>query len=248
VERRIQYMNWIDFKNSVPRKIKTVILPMGTIEAHGIIPLGTDNIIPECLSLEIAEKINAIVAPTVNYGITRSLLPYPGSITLRESTFTKMVQEIAGGLADNGFETIIFLNGHGGHIEELKSVVHRLWQEKQTKSIIVHWWLLTEQLVRKIWGETGGHAGLDETAMIYAIDETLVRKKHLKKELAMLRKPGFRPTPFPAPIILYKDGEGFPKLDKRCKEFYDESIRLIAKEIKTTLKAFEGIDKTNRSG
>ncbi len=234
-------MNWIDFKKLIPKRIKNVIFPIGTIEAHGVIPLGTDNIIPECIALEIAEKINAVIAPTLNYGITRSLLPYPGSMSLKERTFVRVVQEIATGLADNDFETVIFLNGHGGHIEELKRVAHDLWQEKKTKSIIVHWWFLTEQLVQNIWGETGGHAGLDETAMIYAIDKGLVKKKYLKKELAMLRKPGFRPTPFPGSIILYKEGEGFPKLDNRCRKFFDESVRLIAKEIRATLKAFDNI-------
>lgn len=236
-------MNWIDFKKLVPKRIATVIFPIGTIEAHGVIPLGTDNIIPEEIAFEIAEKIDAVIAPTLNYGITRSLLPYPGSISLNERTFIRVVQEVATGLADNGFETIIFMNGHGGHIEELKHIVHSLWQEKKVKSIIIHWWFLTEELVKKIWGESGGHAGLDETAMIYAIDTGLVKKKYLKKDLAMLRKPGIRPMPFPAPIILYKEGEGFPKLDKRCKTFFEESIKLIAREINNTLAAFDNLEK-----
>jgi creatinine amidohydrolase len=237
----MQYMNWIDFKKLIPKKVKTVIFPIGTMEAHGIIPLGTDNIIPEHIAEGIAETINAVIAPTLSYGITHSLLPYPGSITLNERTFVKVVQEIAFGLADNGFETVIFLNGHGGHIEELKRVAHDLWQEKKTQSIILHWWFLTDQLVKGIWGETGGHAGLDETAMIYAIDKGLVKAKYLKKELAQLRKPGLHPTPFPGSIILYKEGEGFPKLDNRCKKFFDESIKLIARELNATLQAFEDL-------
>jgi creatinine amidohydrolase len=63
MERRMQYMNWIDFKKLIPKRIKTVILPIGTIEAHGVIPLGTDNIIPEEIALEIAEKIDAVICP-----------------------------------------------------------------------------------------------------------------------------------------------------------------------------------------
>lgn len=235
-------MNWIDFSKLIPKRIKTVVLPIGTIEAHGIIPLGTDNIIPESIALEIAEDIDAVIAPTLNYGITHSLLPYPGSITLKRDTFINVAQEISYGLADNGFDTIIFMNGHGGHIEELKEVAHNLWLEKKTTSIIVHWWFLTEKLAKKIWGEAGGHAGLDETAMVYAIDRNLVKKKYLRKEMAVQRKQGLRPTPFPGSIILYKENEGFPKLDKHCEKFYDESIKLLTKEIKTTLKAFKELN------
>jgi len=236
MERRINFMNWLDFKKLVPQKIDTVIFPIGTIEAHGIIPLGTDNIIPEELSLRISEKLNTLVAPTLNYGITHTLLPYPGSITLSEETFERVVSEIAFSLADNGFKTIIFFNGHGGHFDELKNVSYKLWKEKKTKSIVVHWWILTAELVKEIWGETGGHAGLDETAMIYAIDKKLVKKEYLKEEMAVLRKPGLDAVPFPGPIILYKKGEGYPKLDKRCKAFFDESLKLLGREITSALE------------
>jgi len=239
MERRINYMNWLDFKKLVPEKVDKVIFPIGTIEAHGIIPLGTDNIIPEEISLKVADKIDAIVAPTLNFGITHTLLPYPGSITLSEETFEKVVTEIAFSLSDNGFKTIIFLNGHGGHFDELKRVSYKLWKEKKTKSIVVHWWILTTELTKKIWGETGGHAGLDETAMIYAIDRKLVKKNYLRKELAVLRKPGLDTVPFPGPIILYEKGEGYPKLDKRCDTFFSESVKLITKEIKSALKGQE---------
>jgi len=239
MERRINFLNWLEFKRLVPQKVTTVILPIGTMEAHGIIPIGTDNIIPEEISIHIAEKINALIAPTLSYGITHTLLPYPGSMTLSEETFEKVVEEIAFSLSNNGFETIIFMNGHGGHFDELKRVSYKLWKEKKVKSVTIHWWILTADLVKRIWGEAGGHAGLDETAMIYAIDKKLVKKEYLKKEMAVLRKPGIDSVPFPGPIILYKKGEGFPKLDKRCKTFFDESIRLLTKEIKAVLKGFK---------
>jgi len=239
MERRINYLNWVEFKQLVPKKITTVIFPIGTMEAHGIIPIGTDNIIPEEISIHIAEKINALIAPTLNYGITHTLLPYPGSMTLSEKTFEKVVEEIAFSLSNNGFETIIFMNGHGGHFDELKRVSYKLWKEKKVKSITIHWWILTVDLVKKIWGEAGGHAGLDETAMIYAINKKLIKKEYLKKEMAVLRKPGIDSVPFPGPIILYKKGEGFPKLDKRCKTFFDASIKLLTREIKAVLKGFK---------
>ena len=241
MERRIQYINWIDFKKLVPKNIDSVIFPIGTIEAHGIIPLGTDNIIPEAISEQVAGKIDALIAPPLNYGITRSLLPYPGSITLNEDTFENVVTEIAFGLADNKFKTIIFLNGHGGHTEELKRVSLSLWKEKKTRSIVIHWWFLTEELTKKIWKEEGGHAGLDETAMVFATDKKLVKKGYLKKNLAAEYKPGLRAMPFPGSIILYKKGEGFPKLDKRCVTFFNESVKLIIKEIKNVLKKWKKI-------
>ena len=47
-----QELNWMEFEKLVPEKYDTAIVPVGTIEAHGVSPLGTDNLIPE----EIARK------------------------------------------------------------------------------------------------------------------------------------------------------------------------------------------------
>jgi creatinine amidohydrolase len=35
-------INWMEFKEVVPSKINTVILPTGTLEPHGVINNGAD--------------------------------------------------------------------------------------------------------------------------------------------------------------------------------------------------------------
>lgn len=72
----------MEFKKLVPKKTAAVLVPVGTIEAHGIAGLGTDNQIPLSVAGRIADKVNALIAPAINYGITRTLLPYPGSLTV----------------------------------------------------------------------------------------------------------------------------------------------------------------------
>jgi creatinine amidohydrolase len=80
--RKLEELNWMEFKRLVPKKTDVVLLPIGTIEAHGVTGLGTDNQIPSSIAERIAEPVNALIAPAVNYGITKSLLPYPGSVTV----------------------------------------------------------------------------------------------------------------------------------------------------------------------
>ena len=87
MERQFQRLSWKHIKDLVPGKIDTLIFPVGTVEAHGCMALGTDNFIPESIANHLADKINALIAPTVNYGITRSLYGYPGSITITENNF-----------------------------------------------------------------------------------------------------------------------------------------------------------------
>ena len=44
---RLEELDWIEFGKLVPKKMDTVILPIGTVEAHGVISLCTDTLIPK---------------------------------------------------------------------------------------------------------------------------------------------------------------------------------------------------------
>jgi creatinine amidohydrolase len=233
MRRKIVELNWMEFREIVPKKTDTVILPVGTVEAHGIIPLGTDIIIPERLSEMIADAMNVLIAPTVNYGITKSLLPYPGSMTVSQKAFSDYTFEVCAGLADNGFRKIFIMNGHGGNIDDLRTIVRQLWAEKRVYSAAISWWLLCEDIVREVYGETGGHAGLDETAAIHAIDENLVQWKRLKKVKGATFKNGVIAQPFYSSIIQYKEGEGLPLLDKGKADIF---LKKMAEKIRKTMQ------------
>ncbi len=135
--RKLEELNWMEFKRLVPKQTDAVLLPVGTIEAHGVTGLGTDNQIPSSIAERIAGKVNALIAPTVNYGITKSLLPYPGSVTVLPETFERYVAEVAASLADAGFRRVVLLNGHGGNTETLKNVSTRLYRDKHVYSMVI---------------------------------------------------------------------------------------------------------------
>ncbi|MEY2485277.1 MAG: creatinine amidohydrolase, partial [Verrucomicrobiota bacterium] len=60
--REMERINWLEFAEWVPDRIDTVLLPLGTIEAHGCIPNGTDIIAPVAIAREIAGRVNAMIA------------------------------------------------------------------------------------------------------------------------------------------------------------------------------------------
>src|SRR5882672_12777108 len=93
-ERRIDRINWMEFAEVVPRAMNTVLLPIGTLEAHGITSLGTDNEIPTRLSEAIAERLNAAVAPTIPYGVTAHLGALAGGTHVRADAFTEYVAAV----------------------------------------------------------------------------------------------------------------------------------------------------------
>ncbi|MFQ5632108.1 MAG: creatininase family protein, partial [bacterium] len=42
--REMNLIGWQGFQEFVPEKIKTVLLPTGTLEPHGVLPNGSDNL------------------------------------------------------------------------------------------------------------------------------------------------------------------------------------------------------------
>ena len=225
-------LTWQEVKALVPDRVKGVFLPVGTMEAHGVIPQGTDTIIPLELSLKLAEEMSCLVAPPIYYGITNSLLGYPGSMRISSELFTEYLVEILLGLSDIGFEYIVVMNGHGGQSREIKDAIKDAYLICGTKMIGVEWWILCQAITESCRGEAGGHAGLDETAMIMAIYPELVHRDTYTHDMCVLIKQGVRAYPAPGPILLYKNGEGAPKWgEDKSKEYFERVKEAVKVEI-----------------
>ncbi|MEM3619379.1 MAG: creatininase family protein, partial [Candidatus Korarchaeum sp.] len=106
-DRRIWLMSYREFQEAI-EETELAILPLGVCEAHGPhLPLGTDFLISEWLSLRVAEKVNALVAPPLYYGVAVGLSGYMGTITISDSTLESLIHEILSELASNGFGRVI---------------------------------------------------------------------------------------------------------------------------------------------
>lgn len=213
----------------MPSQIDTALLPVGTVEAHGSSCLGTDNVIPETIADGISESLNALIAPTINYGITKSLYRYPGGFTIKPPTFRRYVRDVLNSLADTGFKNVFVLNGHGGNNADLKIVANEFHQEKKANIAVIHWWELCGEMTREFFGHTGGHAGTDETAMVQAVDPALTDEKMHDDDLAYYFRPGADVYPVPGSILIYRDGEGYPNFDlEQAKKYREKVIATVA--------------------
>ena len=66
-----------EFEKKV-RKTKTVIIPVGSLEAHGPhLPLGKDTMEVYEIAKKVTRSVDVFVAPPLFYGICRSRLSTP---------------------------------------------------------------------------------------------------------------------------------------------------------------------------
>jgi creatinine amidohydrolase len=219
-------MNWMEFREVVPSKIETVLLPVGTMEAHGVANNGADNTAPLALARTIAPKVNAMVAPLLPYGMTGRLDGFAGGSTIPEVAYRPFVTEVLRGLARNGFKNIIVINGHGGNTAVLDAVTEQVGREMKVRMLVVNWWAYCSDVTMKIFGEDGGHAGWNENAFVQAIDPRLIQKDRYKDSLATPRQAAgaWSAYPFPSSIILYQAGQGYVKFDQAKADAYYKAV------------------------
>ncbi len=110
-------------------KNKTVVIPIGSNEQHGPTGLlGTDWLCPEIIANEAHQSGGEIlVAPTFNIGMAQHHLGFPGTISLKPSTFIAAIGDWVDSLSRHGFEKIYFLNGHGGNIASIEAAFSEIY-------------------------------------------------------------------------------------------------------------------------
>ncbi len=243
--RMMDDLNWKEFGQLVPSKIKTVILTVGTLEAHGFINNGADNTVPVSIATAIAPDVNALIAPHIPYGITDILGQYPGSLYIPPDAFRIYLRAVLVGLVNNGFRNIVILNGHGPQVEILQGLATEISLQYRVNTLVVNWWILANGLTHEFFGEDGGHATNDETAMVQAANPKLVHwELFTGADMATaLPSPGdgWSATPFPSTIIEYTAGQGLPKDRTQAKadEYSKKVIAKVRALVQDTLQKWE---------
>lgn len=242
--REMNLINWMEFAEFVPEQIETVILPVGTLEPHGVIPNGADNIAPTQMALELAEPLNALIAPTLNYGVTGSMAAYPGAFAISEEAYRLFISDVLKGLSKNKFKNIIILNGHGGpQTAILRSVSENLSPELEVRILVVNWWSVVSEDTFAVFGENGGHSGNNETAYIQAVlPDHIHKEKYTGEEMTTPYPSGstWSAYPFPSSIGLYEEGQGFPTFDEaQASEYYERVNKRVLELIVDVIEKWD---------
>jgi creatinine amidohydrolase len=136
---KVADMNWMQLADYLRRDDRAV-LPLGSTEQHGYMSLMTDAILAERVAAEAAEPLGIPVFPALAYGITPYFVAFPGSISLRVSTYVTVVREMLDCLNRQGFRRIALVNGHGGNSPAASLAQEWMADHEGTKVVFHNWY------------------------------------------------------------------------------------------------------------
>lgn len=181
----MQKFSWMRLAEVVPEVTDRAILPIGTVESHGAVAIGADNVIPLNLAELIWDKCNALIVPPINHGFTGlSISQFPGSITVRPEILEEYIYDVLKDLVRTGFRNILIINGHGGNTEPAKNAMNRLHVETGAHFMVVDWWKVAFNITREVYGakaQQPGHGDMEEAALVMAYDPEMVDREMYEK-------------------------------------------------------------------
>jgi creatinine amidohydrolase len=125
----LERSTWQEIEDYLKRS-RTVVIPIGSNEQHGPTGLlGTDFLCPQIIAREASkqEGERLLIAPTFAVGMAQHHLGFPGSISLRPSTFIAALEDWTRSLVGHGFERLYFLNGHGGNVATIEAAFSEIY-------------------------------------------------------------------------------------------------------------------------
>jgi creatinine amidohydrolase len=171
----IERMHWDD----VARRINdgaVAILPIGAAaKQHGFhLPLNTDRIQAEWLAGQVAEKIDALIWPTLTYGHYPAFVEYAGSSSLSISTFEALVREVSGQILGGGCPKLLVLNTGISTLAPVDRALARLASDR-VKHLWIHEGPRYPRVARQLAEQShGSHADEMETSLMLALAPHLV--------------------------------------------------------------------------
>lgn len=136
---RVADMNWMQIRDRAGGDDRAV-LPLGSVEQHAYLSLAVDAILSERIALDAVGDLGIPVFPVQAYGFTPNFVDFPGSVTLRLSTYIALVSDLLDGIARAGFRRITIVNGHGGNGPAQGAVFEWLDRHRGCQVKWHNWW------------------------------------------------------------------------------------------------------------
>ncbi|QIB74012.1 creatininase family protein [Halogeometricum borinquense] len=168
-----------------------LVVPVGSIEQHGThLPVATDTLLAERVATASAKRVVAdipiLVAPSVRPGYSPHHLPVGGTLSAGFETLLDLLRDMAETGLDNGFDALVFVNGHGGNTSLIDAAVSEIGREHPDREILglTYFELVADLAATVRESDLGGmaHGGEFETSMMLYLFPELVETDEMPAE------------------------------------------------------------------
>jgi len=140
--KSFQNRTWKEAREAMTRGV-VVILPVGSTEAHGPhLPLSTDVIISEEMSLRASDKLNtrgieSLVLPAISYSVTDFSSQFSGTISIKKETAVALIRDICISLYKQGARLIAVANSHlePEHVASINEAIQAVVEKHRDRFI-----------------------------------------------------------------------------------------------------------------
>ena len=166
-------LTWNEVQH-ITRNPTLALLPVGSTEQNGCsCPLGTDTIVADHFSLQLAQRTNALIAPTIPYGQSEAFKSFPGTLWLRPDTLRRLVVDVCTALAASGFSHILIINNHGRNEPTIEDAVREVMTHHDVVIGLIWPFAIMGQLARssqRVPAERTGHGGEPMASILKFVD------------------------------------------------------------------------------
>ncbi len=175
------------FAKAVEQSGGVCVIPIGVNEKHGPhLPLGTDMYESREIAFHAAVKEYVIVFPPYYFSQIYEAKHQPGTIAYSNELLWKMLEETCNELSRNGLKKIILLNGHGGNGAFLQYFCQSQLAARRDYVVVLFQDgndpVNGPEIKSLKKAKLDGHAGEEETSMMYFINPAFVDQEALKSE------------------------------------------------------------------
>ena len=185
-------LTWKEYEKCISSHA-VVMLPVGALEQHGHhMGMNVDVLLPTAICERVANKINALVFPSLQYGYKSQQKSgggnfFPGTTSLDGCTMIATVQDIIREQARHGIRQLVLLNGHFENsmfiVEGIDLALRELKYQNihDFKVMVLSYWdfIHEDGVINTLYpdgfiGWDVEHGGLFETSLMLALYPDLV--------------------------------------------------------------------------
>jgi creatinine amidohydrolase/Fe(II)-dependent formamide hydrolase-like protein len=190
----IEELTWLEVRDAVRSGKTTAIIATGGVEQNGpYLATGKHNYVLRAVTEAIARKLgDALVAPIVPFVPEGDIDPptghmrYPGTISVREDTFKRLLTDVASSLRVHGFRHVILIGDSGRNQDGMREVAEELSRAWEGSGATIHYiaeyydnprvarWLQVQGILEV---DEGFHDNLQYTAQMMVVDPATVRMR-----------------------------------------------------------------------